>query len=79
MMTVIVHALDLATLINVQWQRQKCSDTVLQRLMHSHDSYNHAYKKYIARNKSAHYVASRKLLSYVGFIRYYSHSISYRS
>ena len=58
----------------MQWERRKCSDTVLQKLMHSNDSYHHAYKKYIARNKSAHYVASRKLLSYVGFVRYKGHS-----
>ena len=60
----------------MQWQRESCQEITLQKLMQFHDSYHHAYKMYIARNKSAHYVASQKLLSLAGFIRYKCYSVN---
>ena len=56
--------------IDTQWPKDSCSTETLQGLMRTHDSYHCAYKKYLAKNKAAHYVAGRKLFSFAGFLRY---------
>ena len=40
--------------------------------MQFHDLHHNAYKKFVAQNKYSDFVASRKLFSFAGFVRYHT-------